>query len=485
MSISNTLAHQAKAALPFEHILFPRNSIHEDAGLLARFLTTLRYEDIPGDVLHAAKRITLDTIGCIVAGTKTPLGEKILAAYDTGNVEKGCCVPGTSIRLSPSMAAKVNAWLSDVLDYEDVANGHPSATVIPAALAVAEHLDASPRKFLAGVVAGYEAGLRIHDATQASPEAYRRLAVYHAWHGPAAGAAAMVVSGGSEEQFRSALGHAAANTSLPLWYVQYGRPAHDLKANYGQMALGGVDAALCAGRDIIGPFAMLSDAERGFAKMIGSDQFDPRELSKDLALNWRTRQASLKAYPCCAFLHTTIAAVSSIVNAHTIDPNNVEKMVVSSFARICEWFSDSAPSSAIDAQLSVQYAAAMALLAIEPGRDWYSPSVMERPVLAEVMKKIEVEVDPNAEAAFWDIRQYRSSVTISMKNGQTYSASVDFAPGNWRTPLSDAGVEKKFLNNVRGTPLEQRGSRIVEAVMDIERLSTLNQLGSLLSTARA
>ncbi|OCK57454.1 hypothetical protein LMTR3_21325 [Bradyrhizobium sp. LMTR 3] len=30
-----------------------------------------------------------------------------------------------------------------------------------------------------------------------------------------------------------------------------------------QMALGGIDAAICARRDIIGPFAMLSDAERG------------------------------------------------------------------------------------------------------------------------------------------------------------------------------------------------------------------------------
>ncbi|TIS17631.1 MAG: MmgE/PrpD family protein, partial [Mesorhizobium sp.] len=123
------------------------------------------------------------------------------------------------------------------------------------------------------------------------------------------GAAAMVVSGGSEEQFRSALGHAAANTNLPLWYVQYGRPAHALKANYGQMALGGIDAAICARRNIIGPFAMLSDSERGFARIIGSDQFDPSQLSANLRQIWRTKESSLKAFPCCAFLHTTIDAI--------------------------------------------------------------------------------------------------------------------------------------------------------------------------------
>ncbi|RWM04937.1 MAG: hypothetical protein EOR72_32815, partial [Mesorhizobium sp.] len=166
----------------FEHILFPRDPIHLPAGQLARFLTDLRYEDIPDDVLHKAKLITLDTIGCIIAGANTPLGEKILAAYHSGNNQSGCCVPGTSCQTAPSLAAKVNAWLADVLDYEDVAVGHPSATVIPAALAMAEHLNASPQQFLAGVVAGYEAGIRVHDATLASPDVYRRFAVYHAWH---------------------------------------------------------------------------------------------------------------------------------------------------------------------------------------------------------------------------------------------------------------------------------------------------------------
>ncbi|WP_292282013.1 MmgE/PrpD family protein, partial [Mesorhizobium sp.] len=75
-------------------------------------LTDLRYEDIPDDVLHKAKLITLDTIGCIIAGANTSLGEKILAAYESGNETSSCCVPGTSRQMAPSLAAKVNAWLA-------------------------------------------------------------------------------------------------------------------------------------------------------------------------------------------------------------------------------------------------------------------------------------------------------------------------------------------------------------------------------------
>ncbi|WP_271610944.1 MmgE/PrpD family protein [Bradyrhizobium sp. CCBAU 21360] len=477
-------ADEIKVSSPFEHILFPRNPIHEHAGLLARFLTQLRYEDIPGDALQLAKLITLDTIGCIVAGARTILGEQILAAYDPGSHPGGCCVPGTSLHLSPSLAAKVNSWLSDVLDYEDTASGHPSATVIPAALATAEHLNATPRQFLTGIVAGYEAGLRVHDATRASPEAYRRFAVYHAWHGIAAGAAAMVVSGGSEEQFRSALGHAAANTNLPLWYVQYGRPAHALKANYGQMALGGVDAALCARQDVIGPFAMVSDAERGFARIIGSDQFDPAQLSADLGRVWRTRDACLKAFPCCYFLHSTIDAVSRLVSLHKIDHKDVDKLQIGCFSRIHEWFSNTAPRSAIDAQFSVQYVSAMALLSIQAGREWYSPSIMASDSVSDLMRKIEVEVDPIAEEAFWSRSQLISSVTIFTRNGQSFRERVDWPPGHPRRPLSNSDVERKFLRNLRGTSLESDGSKIIERTMNLDRLTSLNELRSLLSAAR-
>ncbi|WP_442868705.1 MmgE/PrpD family protein [Bradyrhizobium sp. CCBAU 21360] len=92
----------------FEDILFPRNPIHEHACRLARFLTHLKCEDVPSDLLHTAKLVTLDTIGCIVAGTCTTLGEEILAAYGDGPQQNVCSVAGTALRLGPSLAAKVN-----------------------------------------------------------------------------------------------------------------------------------------------------------------------------------------------------------------------------------------------------------------------------------------------------------------------------------------------------------------------------------------
>lgn len=463
----------------FEDILFPRGAIHQNAGRLARFLTDLEFDNIPNQVVHTAKRVALDTIGCIVAGTDTRLGRQLLKAYGAGIALPGCTVPGTALSLGPSIAAKLSSWLSDVLDYEDDVSGHPSATVVPAALAMAEHLGASPRRFLTGIVAGYEAGLRVHDAVRPSPEVYNRFAVYHAWHGLAAGAAAMKVTGGTEAQVRSALGHAAANTSLPIWYVQYGKPAHALKANYGQMTLGGVDAALCAAQGIIGPFTLLSDEERGYAWIIGSDRFAPEELSRGLGETWRISSQGFKVFPSCAYLHTTIDAARKIANTGLV-VGEIDAVSIRCLSRIADWFVDPTPASEIDAQLSVEYVAAMGLMGIAPGRQWYDAQQMRGSEVSSLMRKMTIERDPEADRLHVEDKRLRSNVTVRTRDGRHFSETVDWSPGHWRRPTSDADLTGKFLDNIRGTAIESRGDEIVDGIMSLDSADSMDGLFKLL-----
>ncbi|RWM09956.1 MAG: hypothetical protein EOR72_25725, partial [Mesorhizobium sp.] len=85
-----------------------------------------------------------------------------------------------------------------------------------------------------------------------------------------------------------------------------------------------------------------------------------------------------------------------------------------------------------------------------------------------------------AEQAFWNDRKYLSSVTILMNDGESYSATAAFPPGHRRRPLSESDVEKKFLRNVRGTPLEKDGTTIIESTMNMERLNSLDEMLDLL-----
>jgi len=465
-----------------ENNIDPQNPIHIPAKVLAGFLAGLEFKDIPENAIEMAKIILLDTIGCIAAGSETEEGKKILKSYDAANHERGCCIPGTSYSMPASLAAKVNAWLSDVLDYEDTLAGHPSATVIPAALAMAEHDNAKPQQLIKGIVCGYEAGKRMFDATQATKEVHKRFAVYHAWHGFAGGAAAIGVHGGTEEQFRSALGHACGNVNIPLWYVDYGKPAHALKANYGQMALGGVDAALCAGNDLVGPFAMISDPLRGFSYAIGSDQFFPEALSADLGIKWWMEAPAIKFFPCCAFLHCPIRAAQCVMTDNKIRKEDIFKINIKTFERVIEGFWTDIPTTSFDGQMSVQYVVAMGILGLEPGREWFTAEMLSNPEVHGLIHKMTIELDPDSEKDYWatDMELKRATVEIELNSGQKYSNTVDYALGHKNNPADIEDILHKFYHNVRGTKLEKNMEELAELILSLDKQESLERLFCLL-----
>ena len=121
---------------------------------LANYIASVRFEDLPSEAVEAAKKSLLDTVGVILAATR--LGEGCrhfveLALESGGRVESS--IIGFGKRVPSFMAAFANGSMAHALDYEDTheqALVHPSASTVPAALAIAEAMGAvSGRKLLA------------------------------------------------------------------------------------------------------------------------------------------------------------------------------------------------------------------------------------------------------------------------------------------------------------------------------------------------
>ena len=106
---------------------------------LARFVIDTRSADIPDGVLTGARNALIDTIGVALAGTGEPVaGIARRWVLDSGATARasiwGCNEGG-----SAADAAFANGVASHALDFDDShpsLRGHPSATMIPAALAV-------------------------------------------------------------------------------------------------------------------------------------------------------------------------------------------------------------------------------------------------------------------------------------------------------------------------------------------------------------
>ena len=90
------------------------------ASQLARYALGLRFDMLPDEVVHQAKRILLDTIGCAIGGCVAP-GRTICedVAEELGGREEATII-GSGKRTSAIGATMVNAFLVRFLDYNDV-----------------------------------------------------------------------------------------------------------------------------------------------------------------------------------------------------------------------------------------------------------------------------------------------------------------------------------------------------------------------------
>ncbi|HYB43810.1 MAG TPA: MmgE/PrpD family protein, partial [Candidatus Methylomirabilis sp.] len=138
------------------------------AESLAAWSSALDPGALPAPAVHAAKRCVLDAIGVGLAGASTPWVERVLAVARAQEPPPRVRIIGWPDRLSAALAALVNGTAVHALDYDDdPAACHIGAVVIPASLAVAEQGGASPMRFLAAVIAGYDVTTRIGEAVDA------------------------------------------------------------------------------------------------------------------------------------------------------------------------------------------------------------------------------------------------------------------------------------------------------------------------------
>jgi 2-methylcitrate dehydratase len=147
---------------------------------MARFALGLRYEDIPANAVHEAKRFLLDSAGCALAAV--PL-EDMQAAHRhivrLGGTPEATVI-GSGHRTNAVNAALMNALLVRAMDYNDIYweqdPSHPS-DIIPAALASAEVTHRDGQEVLVGILIAYELELRW---CQAATPGVREVGWHHA-----------------------------------------------------------------------------------------------------------------------------------------------------------------------------------------------------------------------------------------------------------------------------------------------------------------
>ena len=222
---------------------------------LAEFALGLSVDDIPAEVVEAAKLHVLDTLGCGLAAAATGVGT---AARDAADPHGGpASVIGSLVRGSAAEAALANGALCHALDFDDTHAGaiaHVGTVMVPAGLAAAQVARADGATLVAALVAGSELTIRVGAATSAG---FHRRGFHPTSVAGVFGAtvAAARLLGLSWAQAANALGIAGSFAGGIFEYLADGSSTKPLHA--GWAAHGGVLAAQIARHGGTGPASVL------------------------------------------------------------------------------------------------------------------------------------------------------------------------------------------------------------------------------------
>jgi len=324
-------------------------------GSLIEFALGLEWPKVPEDVREVFRLSLLDWCAVGLAGVGEPVS---VAVRDMvlGEGGKGdAFIFGADVHLPARAAALANGAISHALDFDDthfLHIGHPSVTIFPAALAVAQRVGATGADFLTAALAGYEASIRIGQwLGRAHYEAGFHMTATAGCFGAAI--AAVRLLGADAAQMGAALGLASTRASgLKAQFGSMGKPY-----NAGMAASAGVEAALLA---VAG---MTSDAcgLRSFAAG-HSGEMDTAALDR-LGQVFVSAAVSHKFHACCHGTHAALEALAKL----DVDAGEVTGVQITVHPRWLKVCNLAKPVTGLEAKFSYRMCFAFALAGLETG----------------------------------------------------------------------------------------------------------------------
>ena len=224
-------------------------------GRIATWVTALRYEDLPEEVVERTKLLILDQLGLQLRGATLPNVQPVLRLADSEPGKAEATLAHSGARTTVSQAAWVNGTLGHSAEYDDAhpLAWHTNSAVIPAALALAERTHASGPDLITAVVAGIQVMGLLGAATPAM--------VTIGWHGSkvlgvygAAAAAGRILSL-TPAHLVNAFGIAGSDAGGGMEYDRSGGEVKRLHA--GSACRSGLEAAELAQLGLTGPPTIL------------------------------------------------------------------------------------------------------------------------------------------------------------------------------------------------------------------------------------
>lgn len=444
---------------------------------LASFAASVTYGELPLEVVSSIRERILDTTGlCLGAVPLETSGMALRVARSWGGPPEATVI-GAGGRLPAVGAAFVNGVLAHSLDFDDThlpSVLHPSASLLPAVLAVAERTGASLADAIAAAAAGYEVcvrtGMAAYDKSLGNSVFFER-----GWHATSicgtlgVATAAAKLMGLGADGIAHALGIAV---SMGSGIIEGNRAGGSVKRLHcGWAAHAGIVAAQCAREGVTGPPTAF-EGRFAFYQAFCGGMAAPEQIDQGLGRTWCIPGIFYKPYPANHFTHTGIDAALALRTK--VSPEQVASVRIGVAGPTVRTIGEpreqkTRPQSGYHGQFSGPFTFAAAFLGgggLGVGLDDFSDENARDERYLSLAAKVEVAADRECDAVF--PYQFPAIVRLTTLQGEVFEERVMANRGGPARPLSRDELRVKFTHNARRALPKSRAGDLGDAILGMD-----------------
>ncbi len=459
---------------------------------LAHFVAQATFDQLPRPVVQSVKQRVLDTLGISLAAVAGRAANGVGELVDLWGGREEASLVYRAGRFPAPNAALFNGTLAHSLDFDDThlpSVLHPSASVIPATLALGEALGVSGRNAIVAASMGYEVIVRLG---MAAYDSSLRNSIFFekGWHATSiCGTIACAALGAKllkldEARIADAIGIAASMASGLLESNRVGGLVKQIHC--GWAAHGGLTAALLAERGITSPSSVL-EGRFGFFNAFCDGKFDPSQIINGLGEKWVTPDIFFKPYPSNHFTHAAIDAALAVKTKYGVRPEAIDTIELgiasAPFRTIGEPREKKIhPENGYHARFSGPFAVATAFFgstSLGISYEDFGDDKVKDPARLALAGKVHMFVDPECERIFPN--QFPAVLRVRVQSGETFEERIMANRGGSENPLTDDELVSKFLSNVERFITRERALRLRNTIYSMENL---DHIGEIMATTK-
>jgi len=443
----------------------------------ADYCVDLSLEDVDDATVEYTKKLLLDTLGTIVGGYHWSDSADVMVgtarSLHGGSGAGSATVLSTGEQLSPSSAALANGALSHSLDYDNrhsAGSLHVGSSVVPAALAAAETVDADGRTLLEAILAGYEVTVRLGMACNPRSSHERGFHPTGTCGTFGATAAASVVHGLEADDIVTSFGVNGSQASGGYQCSVAGgwnkRIHPGLAARKASVAIAFTENGFAGPRSPI-------QGELGFLNAYAARPV-PSRATDGLGEVYEAARTKIKPFPVGTFAHVPIALLLELVAAESLESEDIEAITVelatSGAAMFGRSDGEGNPTTSAGAQFDMPFAAALAVSYRDAGLESFFDAVSDEYAgsFGHLMDVTTTVASDELEEFLPEL--YPARITVRTRDDE-FERFREWVQGEPEHPLSWDDLSGKFADLTPTMNSETR-DEIVEMVRSLESIST-------------